>query len=335
VHPDGFFDVHVRGASLDDTAVVTFSFSGDLNGTPVIGFFVPGQGWQQLRSSTLITSTFTVDPVTHIILQGEYQGKSYAGMILDPTTLLVVDRAAHTLTAFFDSSSNPQVTHLHGTVFSVAVPTSQTTTTTVTRDVVSAGNTALATATFVSSSQATLVLNVSQVTDGKASQSEVAAPNRTGEDESDQGDDWLNKLWERPQRTERRQPEKVGKAKPADEAKDPARADASKESKETPDTGKEATRLQEQPKKGAARSKEDAGAEMDDAFLDALDVLFTAPAAPLADNADRIGFEAPIIPEGSAMGLDLRWAFAVTLMGLWRTPELPEERAKTRRPLPA
>jgi hypothetical protein len=251
VTPNGFFDVHVRGASAADTAVVTFSYSGDINVTPVVGFFLPGQGWQQLRSSSLVTDTFTVDPITHIILKGEYQGISYAGKILDPTTLLVVDKAAHTLTAFFDSTSNPQVTQLHGTVFTVAVPVSQTTTTTVNPDVASAGNTAglASTTTFVSSSQVTLVLNVSQANQGTATQSEVAAPNRAGQDEADQDDDFLKWLWgDGAKSSEQRQPQNKGKVKDAvHDDKEAARTEASKEKTETRSDGESQGRKEGRP----------------------------------------------------------------------------------------
>jgi hypothetical protein len=344
VVPDGFFDVHVKGATLDDTAVVNFSYSGDISDIPLLGFFVPGDGWHQFQSSSLIASTFTVDPNTHIILKGEYQGKSYAGKFLDPTTLLVVDQTAHTLTAFFDSTSNPLVTQLHGTVFTVAVSGTTTTTTAPTRDVASAsGDTsgASSTTTFVSSAQGTLVLSVSQVSQGTASQSAVAGPNRAGDSESGPEEDawhwFLGGSWSP---SSKGQADDKGKGRPADrEEKAPDRGDAGKEKTES----RKDSEAPELEKSRFGEDKEDSEEETragpDDAFLSALDFLFAADEEDGSQELVLLKTRRPVLEENleneAGTGLDLRWALAATLVGVTRLPEVTEERTKKRRPLPA
>jgi hypothetical protein len=308
VVPNGFFDVHVAGASMDDTAVVTFSYPGDIDATPVVGFFVRGQGWQQIRSSSLVTDTFTVDPVTHKILMGEYQGQSYAGKILDPTTLLVVDKQAHTVTAFFDSTSNPLVTHLHGTVFSVAVPVSQSNTATVAPPVASLRPADLGTtANYVSNTQVTLVLNVSQTAQGTASQSTLSSPaNRDdNEAEDDSAWPWLPKNgWPfgAPPKSQESAPSKPaeGEGKKADDTRD-----------------------------------KNVRADLGDEFIEALDFLWGGGAEP--DLAGVLAQDQPvsqITQEGTEAGpwvdLDMSGSVPAILMGVATLEEVRGKRDRKR-----
>jgi hypothetical protein len=215
-----FFDVRVDNAGAGDVAVVSFAFAGNLANAPVVGFFDPAtQAWHPLRGSAAAASTLVVDPVTHVILAGQFQGQ-----ILDPTTLLIIDPVAHRITVILDGTSSPALHSLGGTIFTLAVPVSQPTAATVSPPLALAAPRGAdtsafnSTTTLVNTTQATFVLNVSETISGATSQGTVSTPTVTGDTETGTDDDnldkALNELWQWLGTPEAQQPPKAKPAAP-------------------------------------------------------------------------------------------------------------------------
>jgi hypothetical protein len=176
--PVSITDVRVTNADLLDKLTLTFTYSSTIDTDPTVGFLDPATNtWTMIDANT------------------------------EPPGYFSVDKLKHTVTLLIDMHSNPQITNLKGTVFTISVSAPQNVLVTVNSPLAAASNDISAfgnltrTSTFVSSTQLTLALSASQATERTAGQ--TSGTSDTGDGQNDEmsemrhilGDDDFMRLW--------------------------------------------------------------------------------------------------------------------------------------------
>ncbi len=331
----GFFEVNLSGMVAEDDAVVaTFSYPAGADPTTLVLSFLdplhPELGYQPITSSTAFANSIlgsaTVDKTSGLIESGPFQGQ-----ILNLKYGYLINPANHTITARFDATSNPKVTGLGGTVFTVAVPVSQDSSAVV-GSLASRDGAGLGATTFSSGAQLNLVLSVSQGTLGTASQSAVT-PAGVVDETPDQDGEVLQLL-----PGDLRQWFGGGPTANADKGA-PAGPAANEGAKPVAPKGKDAAAPDAKPDATATPAPEKTSLPgLDVPAVEAINFLFGQPGEDaLFDGGDADLLAGPVAgpvrPAPPAEGGDLRLAAAGALLGLGCLAEIPARRSVNRRRL--